>query len=316
MKYSIIICLAIFTAVSATEHPYKGEISSMLDMLYRTEYDSAMAIADSVEAQSPVTGRYMKMSLLNTYMSDYETDTLEHEFYEHYEYVIKQRNSQDPFTLYYVGGAYFQKSSYLAMRGNYTGALQHGLKAISYFNRVIEKDSTIYDAYLGRGLTGYFRKFIPGMGGRADEAKSEILRAAEKGLFSRVPAYDMLAIIYTMEEKFDSALSYSDILTNMYPDNRMFLFTRVKVLLAAGKYNECISELDVLEKNIIDNQPFTFYNHASVFYYKALCYHETAKSDMALEYIDKVLSLSVFMSNDNRINEYVNKARALEKEIR
>lgn len=316
MKHLIIIYLALFVVVSATEHPYEGEISSMLDMLYRTEYDSAMTIADSVEAQSPVTGRYMKMSLLNTYMSDYETDTLEHAFYEHYEYVIKHRDSPDPFTLYYVGGAYFQKSSYLAMKGNYTGALKHGLKAINYFNQVIEKDSTIYDAYLGRGLTDYFRKFIPGMGGRADEAKSEILGAAERGLFSRVPAYDMLAIIYTMEEKYDSALSYSDTLTNMYPDNRMFMFTRIKVLLAARQYNECISVLDLLEKNTIDNQPFTFYNHASVFYYKALCYHETGNRDMALKYIDKVLSLSVFISSDKRINEYVNKARALEKEIR
>lgn len=316
MKRLTFIMLLTALMLHAAENPFRNEISHMLDMVYRGDYQGALSVADSIENISPITGKYMKMSVLNTYMSDFETDTLKDEFFSHYEDVIRERNSKDIFILYYVGGAYFQKSSYLAMKGNYTGALQHGLKALNYFNRVIETDTTMYDAYLGIGLIDYFRKFLPGMGSKAEAGKREIIRAAENGLFSKIPAYDMLAMFYMMEDRFDSAMYYSDILADMYPENRMFMFTRIKILIAAEEYEQCINVLNILEENLMLNQPETFYNHGFVLYNKALCYSETGDMEMAGQYIDRVLELSAFIDEDKRINEYIKKAKSLEKEIR
>ncbi len=316
MKRTLIIFLsALFIITNASEYKHSDAMRTMLNYLYSSNYDSALSVSDSIMNINQVAGEYMKMSILGTYMSDFETDTLENEFYNLYEAIIKNRNSDDAMIMFFVGGAYFQKSSYLAMKRNYTGALQHGLKASSYFNKTLDKDSTLYDAYLSNGIIDYFKgKFLMGFG-KNTAGKNEIKLAAERGLFTKYPAYDMLAIIYSMEEQYDTALIYSDILLKAFPSNRMFLFTRIKILLDAEDYESALQYLNILENNIMQYQEMTYYNIAYVRYNKALCFKELNMNTQSMEYIEKVLSMEKYISIDGRLKDFINKANELKKKI-
>lgn len=319
MKKIIIILIIIITSITIWSFDYTENVNSILHFLYMQDYEKANMLSDSLIElfpDSPV-GKYMKFSIINTYMSDFETDTLKNEFFEIYEEIIKYRNSDDAHILFFVAGAYFQKASFLAMKGNYPEAIKHGLRANTYFNKSVKMDEKLFDAYLGRGLVDYFRaRMYLKIGGNGSSGKNEIKIAAEKGLFSKVPAMDMLAILYQTEGKNDSAKIYIDKLRCLYPENRMFMFTEYKILYSAGDYENAIILLNKLIENILINQKTTYYNIASVYYEMALCYHLTKQDSKAMEMINNVRSMNDYIKNDKRIKKIIEKAGKLENKLK
>ena len=319
MKKIVIILIIIISSITTWSFDYTENVNNILHFLYMQDYERANILSDSLielYPDSPV-GKYMKFSIMNTYMSDFETDTLKNSFYEIYEEIIKYRNSDDSHILFFVAGAYFQKASFLAMKGNYPEAIKHGLRANTYFNKSVKMDEKLFDAYLGRGLVDYFKaRMYLKIGGNGSSGKNEIKIAAEKGLFSKVPAMDMLAILYNMEDKHDSARVYIDKLRTLYPENRMFMFTEYKILYNSKEYEDAIILLNKLIENILNNQERTYYNIVSVYYEMALCYHLTKQDIKAMEMVNNVKSMNIYINKDKRIKRIIEKARKLENKFK
>ncbi len=319
MKKTIIILITLAVFILSWSSDYNKHINNILHYLYMQDYEKANILSDSLielYPESPI-GKYMKFSIINTYMSDFETDTLKNEFFEICEEIIKYRNSKDANILFFVAGAYFQKASFFAIKRNYFEAIKYGLQANTYFDKSLKVDEKLFDAYLGSGLVDYFRgRFHLKFWGNNSSGKNAIKIAAEKGLFSKVPAMDMLAILYQTEGKYDSAMIYIDKLRALYPENRMFMFTEYKILNSTKDYDNAIILLSKLMENILKNQDKTFYNIAYVYYELAFCYHSNGQSNEAMEMVDKVKSLKIYIEKDKRIKKIIEKAKKLEKKLK
>ncbi|MDY6788175.1 MAG: tetratricopeptide repeat protein, partial [candidate division WOR-3 bacterium] len=173
-------------------------------------------------------------------------------------------------------------------------------------------------AYLGRGIINYFTNKLrsrlpffrsPGNG------IGDIKKAGDKGLFSYVPAYTMLAMLYMMDSKTDSALIYMDSLREDYPLNRMFMYTHYKIYSESEQYEKALNVLRQLKERVESTQQGTYPNLTYVYYNTGLVFHEMNMDDSAAVYLEKALDYRDIAA-DKKSRENISKARQLYEEIR
>ncbi len=319
MKKIVFIVFFLFYLIIISEPIFFNDVNRSLEYVYNTDYEHALLIADSIiekYCDYPV-GYYLKMAIFSTYMSDFETDTLYDSMIYYYDKIMEY-NDNNAYNTFFIGGAYFHKASYFTLKGKYFSALKYSLKAKKYFNKSLEQDSLLYDAFLGVGLVKYFTdKFkskLP-FKGMNKQGIEDIEIAAQKGLFSRVPAYDMLAMIYAYEGEKEKALVYSKHLLSAYPENRMFLFTEYKVYLFFNDTVNCIRTLHKLEKRIIETQSKTYYNLLFVYSTLSEMYYKTSNYEKAKEYANKTLEYEYAEEIDKRVENFIKKANSILKKL-
>ncbi|MCK4524006.1 hypothetical protein KAU15_03675, partial [candidate division WOR-3 bacterium] len=74
--------------------------------------------------------------------------------------------------------------------------------------------------------------------------------------------------------------------------------------------------LNKLIENILNNQERTYYNIVSVYYEMALCYHLAKQGIKAMEMVNNVKSMNIYINNDKRIKKIIEKARKLENKFK
>lgn len=131
-------------------------------------------------------------------------------------------------------------------------AIMRSMKARAYFEKVIEINPEIYDAYLGLGLYDYFTATFPGyirvfskvlfgLYGGQEKGLRELQLAMEKGTYGKDLAKFFLAFFYIKyENRAPQALNLLKELTDQYPENLNYL----------GLLAYCYKELKDYEKAI------------------------------------------------------------------
>ncbi len=146
-----------------------------------------------------------------------------------------KRNKNDTDTLLILAGLY---SRWGLLEGSYNHrweAITRSMKARTYFEKVVEINPEIYDAYLGLGLYDYFTATFPGyirvfskvlfgLYGGQEKGLKELQLAMEKGTYSRDLAKFFLAFFYIKyENKAPQALNLLKELADQYPENLNYL---------------------------------------------------------------------------------------------
>jgi protein O-mannosyl-transferase len=136
-------------------------------------------------------------------------------------------------------------------------------------------------------------------------------------IFPDVRCYDMLGVIYHVNEQYDSSYYYYEKGLKMKPDHESLNAHMGKVLNKMGKYDEAIPYLNqAVEKNP---------NNSEAYFGLAMSYTNKGDNDTGLKYFLKVNQLNPQRADawyyagmiykakgDNtRANEYLNKAQAL-----
>lgn len=315
-----LILIPASIAMFAAEPAFKEQVFEALNTLYSGDYEGALNSASQIENDFPSSnaGEFLKAGIFSTYMSDFETDTLNDSLLKYCNSIISSSDSKDAFETFFKGGALLYKAYYYAGRNLYPSAISHGLKALEYFDRSIDLDTSLYDAYLGRGLVKYFiYKFkdkVPFI--KADlNGLEEIEISADKGLFSRIPAYDMLCILYGMEGMNGKAMERIGELRSQYPDNRMFMYTEYKIRMAEEDYGNAVKILETLKENIEETQNLTYYNLMYVYSNLASAYLKNGDKIKSLYYADKTLGFREHAKKEQRLKVFIRDAEKTKKSI-
>ncbi|GAB4375913.1 MAG: hypothetical protein Kow0042_21700 [Calditrichia bacterium] len=144
--------------------------------------------------------------------------------------VYKDNYPNDPESSYYLGVSYGILGIYHVLNRNYLKAYFNGRRGIGYLEKVVEMDSTYYDAYLGLGIFHYYVDLLPGiikffagiLGLHGDRLQGirEIHWTARRGQFFAVEAEFAYATIrYFLEGEQSSSLRTFQKLQHQYPQN-------------------------------------------------------------------------------------------------
>lgn len=176
---------------------------------------------------------------------------------------LLEKNPEDKNTLYILGSAYTYRAIVFAKAESYLDAIWASKKSESYLSEALNKDSTIYDAYLGLGLYNFAVGQIPsaykwalnlaGINGNGKTGLIYLKIAAKRGTFAKVEAQYYLSQILS-EVQFDYVLagSYLKNLVQKYPANFLFNYSYAVLKL---KQKDLNTSEKILRKITVKNNP-------------------------------------------------------------
>ncbi|HAF07072.1 MAG: DUF3808 domain-containing protein [bacterium] len=318
-KFILIVSLSFFT-ISIFPYPaYKEDVDTIVDLLYKQDYEKAIKHIESIKKKySPVLYHFLNATVISTYMSDFETDSLSYLLFSSADSVLKYADLKDSYDNFFVGGVFLYKTYYYVDKGNYPKVINNGLSALKFFNRSIDIDKTMYDSYLGKGVVSYFvnrfKDRLPFVSGNDDGIKL-IKFSADSGIFVQYPAYNVLAVLYQLDKNYKEAEKTCERLREVYPDNRMFLFTHIKILLEQDKFKEALLLLEKLKEKVETEQPKTYVNLSFVYYNLSLVYTELKDFENAKLYLRKLNRVYMLSPHNKKVKEFYRKGEILKKRI-
>lgn len=214
-----------------------------IELTYNERYNEAEAVfleACNKYPDDPAPYFFLS-SLYAAYMTDFGTDSLEDKFFACVDTVLDKGThileyKKDAWGYIWKGGGLINRAYYKYEIGNILGMLEDGIRAVHEFNRALAIDSSIYDAYIGIGISEYInhkiKKTIPFIGeNNSWRKKFEI--ASDSARFLSVVAKNTLALLLIEEKDWNGAIKISEELLKEYPHSRTFTWT-----LAKGYYGK------------------------------------------------------------------------------
>jgi len=141
----------------------------------------------------------------------------------------------DPSLLNLQGEIYRFKTMASAAEGSAVDAFWHAKKAVSFYEDVLDIDSTYSGAYLGIGFFKYALSFVPGifnialtlsgLSGDKAEGLEDLIKSYQMSDESNIESAFLLSKIYTdYNAEYESADKLLQKLVKEYPDNYLFLY--------------------------------------------------------------------------------------------
>jgi tetratricopeptide (TPR) repeat protein len=150
--------------ISPADSVFDSPLMKILQLSYIDEFEAALVILDSLIIQHPhhPAPYFFKAAIYQNWMSVYRFNKFQAELEENVQRAIEIGNelldsSEDPWLNFYVGGAYGYRGFNRFRKYNWIGAYLDGVKGIDNFKTALEKDSTLYDVFLGLGSYYYWR---------------------------------------------------------------------------------------------------------------------------------------------------------------
>ncbi len=244
-----------------------------LDKSYNFKWNEAEQIFEKIIAKYPQDPRgyhYLSSVYLWYYLSSKEKNDYE-SFFKYSDLTIEKGNElieKEPDNkdlLYIIGSDYTFRAIVYSKAEHYLDAAWATKKSESFLNRVIEIDSSYYDAYLGLGLYNFAIGQIPsafkwalslaGIDGDKAEGIKYIRKCARYGNFSKIDAqYYLSQILAEVLFNYDSAENYLKNLIQRYPDNLIFNYSYASLEI---KMHNLDQAQKILEKIVtVDSSKF------------------------------------------------------------
>lgn len=228
--------------------PTDKEIEDMavkgLDKSYDFKWNDAEQIFEKMVTKFPQDPRgyhYLASIYLWYYLSSKEKDDYEN-FFKYSDTAIEKGNDliekepENKDLLYIIGDDYTFRAIVFSRAEHYLDAAWATKKSESYLKKVIEIDSTYYDAYLGLGLYNFAIGQIPsafkwalslaGIDGDKSEGIKYIRQCAKNGYFSKIDAqYYLSQILAEVLFDYNTAENYLKNLIQRYPNNLIFNYS-------------------------------------------------------------------------------------------
>lgn len=136
-----------------------------IKLVYQDRFQEAINLFDSLQQAFPhhPAPYFYRAAAYQSWMSSYRFNKFQAQLEENVQKAIQIGNEllkerqEDPWLNFYIGAAYGYRAFFKVRRWNFIGAYSDGKKGIGNFNKALEKDSTLYDVYLGLGAYHYWR---------------------------------------------------------------------------------------------------------------------------------------------------------------
>ena len=251
-------------------------ISDVLDFTFNERYAEARTLVDDYIRNFPQdpAGYLLRAALFDYYMLDFSTDRLERQFFldlNKTERLSQKMLLRAKGNLDTLAWAYFYRGAsraYAAIRRGRKKkiviALRDGIRALKDLKRALEYKPDLYDAYLALGIYDYAISEIPRYfkwlfflrkkEDRRQKGLEEIRLAAEKGLYMKIPALDVLAWVLAYQGRTREAASIAERLVEMYPESRSFRWTLAFAHRRGGRWKEAEKVYDEILYLVLRDQ--------------------------------------------------------------
>lgn len=247
------------------EAPIHALLSQGIDLTLRQQYPQADSVFRIMARRFPgnPAGYLYQAAVLQTRSIDFEIpidqtpfDSLLEIGIEASNKLIEQGESQ--WGSYFLGTAYGYDAYARAERGDWFGGVRKGLSAATEFERVIEKDSTFFDAYVGAGTYYYWKSrkteflhWLPFIVDNRPLGVRMLQECARKGEYNRFASVSALISTYLDMEDYVRAEEWSRWALEQYPDNRIFLWGLSTSLHKLQRFRDAASVYETLLNNTV-----------------------------------------------------------------
>ena len=157
-------------------------------------------------------------------------------------------NISSPWSEYFLGTADGYDAYERVERGDWFGGVRKGMSSASTYEKIIEKDSSFYDAYVGLGTYYYWRsrkteflQWLPFVKDDRALGISMLITGAERSEYNRFAAMSAFISIYLDAENYKQAEKWSKRGLISYPENRIFLWGLATSLDRQNRSAEAVS---------------------------------------------------------------------------
>lgn len=280
----------------------------------------------SLDPENPA-GYFFLGGCYQTQMTDLSSDFREKEFYRVLEKSIQlskkkiEKDKKDVGAHFYLGNSYGALAVYDAKRKKWWSGLRKGLKAKSAFKKVIELDSTFYDAYLGLGSYHYWVsvvtkafRWLPFFRDERKKGIEEVKLAAEKSLYSKESADYGLIYIYIEEKEYDKAIQLAKKMNQEYPESKLFLWPLAEAIYLEMDWINSIRYYQKLLDLIGNPDPSGYFNTIESRHRIAECYFHLKMYDKCREECQKILDYPLTPKVKKNLKKELKKTKKLLKE--
>lgn len=300
---------------------FDQSLLQIVNATFHDQFDLAIHIADSlIEKRSDHPAPYFfKAAILQGVMSTYRINWYQKEVERNVAKSIEVGNvlmtkSTDPWLHFYVGGAYGYRGFNRFRKLNFIGAYRDAQRGIGHFEKALQKDSTLYDIYLGLGSYYYWRT-----------AKSKFLRIItfwipdkrELGMaqlqftidHGRYAVYDALYVLLAALYDFGNydkgfQLTLQAIQMKEAP-NLTDLYFKGKFLAKKQKWSEVKSTFEEILEKIKDHPYQSIGYQVECKYWIARALSEEGKPEEALQLVREALAQSRQRNSDTELEGHL-----------
>ncbi|MCI0530760.1 MAG: hypothetical protein L0Y74_02260 [candidate division Zixibacteria bacterium] len=280
------------------------------------------------DTASPVGFFYLALNY-QAWMLDLESDFKEEPYRAALERVITlcqarlKKSKNDARALLYLGNAYGSRAVYQARQGNWYDAFRQGLKAKDFWEKAIEADSALWEAYGGLGSYLYWKsdavknlRWLPFVGDNRKKGIEMIALAADSSGFYRDFALSNLMWIYIKERDYTKALSLADDFENKYPQAKFPLWAKLYIFSEQEQWENTLKVAESLLTRLLESQPFNYYNLIEVEYQRLDCLHQLGRTREAYQLCLKILRYPIDDRTKDRQREKLNKVKDLSTKLK
>jgi len=315
------------------QSPFSFEVDSLIlrgmDQTLLCEFDEAMATFQRVIDRCPdhLVGYFYQAAVLQSRMMDYETDLWEGDFYRLIDKAIDtgkkqlKRGDDNAWTYFYLGSAYSYKGLYQAKAGSFISGFISAHKGMGYFEKAVEMDSTLYDAYLGLGSYKYwagrfykYLKFLPWIKDEREKGIGMVTLSVDKGTFSYWAGLNSLAWIEYDRKRYKEALILFKKGLGKYPGSRFFQWGVADSYFQLNDFSIAALFYQELLFSILNDSPNNGYNEVVCRFKLALSHFALGYYQEALKECDAILQRGVEEKISIRLEKYRKAARKYRKE--
>ena len=251
------VLLAVFAAPSRTDRELPPDMRELIlnsiDLVYKEKFKSAEDEARMVIKKYPdhPAGYFFCAAALESWMSFYESDKREEEFYEYCDQAIDKAEKQlarepdNDWATFFLGGADGFKGTYESRYEKWITSFRHGWRGVSTLMTLHKKNPDIKDVYYGLGMYDYWRSamtkvlwWMPGIENRSREGIQELEIARKEGVYTSLSAAANLVIVYNAEGRFKDALTIAEELLARYPASVKCSWGKAAALYGLGRFDE------------------------------------------------------------------------------
>jgi tetratricopeptide (TPR) repeat protein len=256
-----------------------------IDCIWQQHYEQADSIFDEVISRYPQhpAGYLYRATVIQAHSIDYDVP-IEHGRFD--SLLERGRTTAaslpSPWCEYFLGTADGCAAFADVERGEWFGGVKKGMASASEFEEVLEKDSSLYDAYVGLGTYYYwssrktaFIRWLPFIQDNRALGIQLLSRAAEHSEYNRFAAISALVSIYLDAGEYEQAELWSRTGLKSYPENRVFLWGLATAFDRQKHFPDAVAAYVNLLENILQ----VHFPHA---YSEIVCRLNLVKSKLAL----------------------------------
>ncbi|MEX1275146.1 MAG: tetratricopeptide repeat protein [Bacteroidota bacterium] len=273
--FSLVWLASASQAQLLLEPPLHGLVLEGIDLTLNQQYEKADSLFRHVVREFPESpvgfvyraGVFQARNIESKLaMDDPGFDSLLVQARESSERMIRKR-PDDPWGYFFLGTTFGYDAYARVYRGDWLGGTMKGISSVREFRKAVERDSSLFDAYVGIGTYTYWRSrkteflhWLPFVPDEREAGMAFVWKTVQSGVYNRYTAISVLASMELDAGRGSRSKELAGAGVERYPQNRTFLWVLGEADMKLGDYSDAMRTYGRLLSVLKDGNESNVYN--------------------------------------------------------